>query len=55
MYAKSLWNASIKAMNGHHQKDIPCNLLKYFTALGVEEKKQRQYAVLKAAVLFSAD
>ena len=21
MYAKSLWNASIKATNGHHQKD----------------------------------
>ena len=28
MYAKSLWNASVKAMNGHYQKDIPGNLSK---------------------------
>jgi len=28
MYAKSLWNTSVKAMNGHHQKDIPGNLSK---------------------------
>jgi hypothetical protein len=25
MYAKSLWNAPIQAMNGHHQQDIPGN------------------------------
>jgi hypothetical protein len=28
MYVKSLWNASVKAMNGHYQKDIPGNLTK---------------------------
>jgi len=28
MYAKSPWNASVKAMNGHHQKDILGNLPK---------------------------
>jgi len=37
MYAKSPWNASIKAMDGHNQKDIPDNLSK---ALSFKKNKE---------------